>query len=172
MVAYVKLLDLFLRFLSKSGPCKIPIADRKPNWYLHIGISTAFIDNTQLFILAPDRQYTAASAQAFMQGLYPAVTNLSEVPSSWFQESYLSSNGTYIPMPLNGYQYPEISLVSEDDPKAVFVAGDVNCINYGISQAKYSGDPNAKLLDGSYKQFLQSLGNATLTGECFFFSYF
>jgi hypothetical protein len=66
------------------------------------------MNNGELYILATDYDYVAASAQAFMQGLYPPLGG------DYVADSMLA-NGTLTQFPLNGYQYPTIKLISSLD---------------------------------------------------------
>jgi hypothetical protein len=73
------------------------------------GISTDKIVNTQLYLLAADDDYIAASAQAFMQGLYPPVGD------PIVNQEAILANGSLIQYPLGGYQYATIDTISPLD---------------------------------------------------------
>lgn len=72
------------------------------------GLNAYAIDNSQLFMLATDDEFVAASAQAFMQGLYPPV-------GSTGQGNEILGNGTLEEYPLGGYQYANIGTTSSLD---------------------------------------------------------
>src|SRR2546423_10232534 len=67
------------------------------------GINAYYMDNSQLALMSRDDQYVAASAQAFMQGLYPPLGQIIE--GHELTEEAILANGTFIQAPLGGYQY-------------------------------------------------------------------
>lgn len=67
------------------------------------------ISNRQLELLATDDVWVAASAQAFMQGLYPPLG------APHLDDQSMLSNGTLIQYPLDGYQYPTLEIISTSD---------------------------------------------------------
>lgn len=79
------------------------------------GISQDAINNTQLGILSTSDDNVAASATAFLQGLYPP-DNTAFLPSAggpMLADNLITGgNSSY---PLNGYQYPTIMTVSYAD---------------------------------------------------------
>lgn len=64
------------------------------------GLSASVPQDTQMYLLALDTQYTAASAQAFMQGLYPPYslnsTAASESTGADLNELGFLGNGSYV----------------------------------------------------------------------------
>jgi hypothetical protein len=82
------------------------------------------INPDQLFIQALDRPYLQASAQAFLQGLYPPYS-FGNGPT--MDGNGILANGTVIENPLDGYQYAPIEIVGELDPGSVYIAGDQRC---------------------------------------------
>lgn len=91
------------------------------------GIETQAIDNSQLFILAPDDIPTSQSALAFMQGLYPQRTGVT------FDQEDTMADGVLMQYPLDGYQYPAISSVSDLDFNYLWVAGSTGCTTNEIA---------------------------------------
>jgi hypothetical protein len=73
------------------------------------GISANIIDNTQLYLLATDSDYIAASAQAFMRGVYPPFEYEGNVAKSG------PANGAIVGSQMDGYQYPTIETISPLD---------------------------------------------------------
>jgi hypothetical protein len=73
------------------------------------GLATNIIDNTQLYLLAADDDYVAASSLAFLQGVYPPLGDGANDPE------FSLSNGSTVGFPLNGYQYPTIDTISPLD---------------------------------------------------------
>jgi hypothetical protein len=79
------------------------------------GISQNAIDNSQLDILSMSDEYVVASAQAFMQGLYPPKTS-----TFLDMEDAVLANHTLVDFPLNGYQYPRVQTLSVVDPTSTW----------------------------------------------------
>jgi len=70
------------------------------------------------------------SAQAFLQGLYPASTSANQ---------QTLANGTTESAPLNGYQYVLLNGIPADAPETIQIAGDQNCpVMTAASQAYYN----------------------------------
>jgi hypothetical protein len=84
-----------------------------------LGLQRNAIDNSQLTILSTTDSYTAASAAAFLQGLYPPI-NQSFAPNAGGLESAVLADGTMVNFPLGGYQYPAIETASTQDPNIVW----------------------------------------------------
>ena len=83
------------------------------------GIATDGIDNSQLFVAADKTPYTAASAFALMQGLYPPHTRAFSNETGSLEAAELA-NGTVIDYPMDGYQYPDIEVPSLQDPDSIW----------------------------------------------------
>jgi hypothetical protein len=79
------------------------------NYYPIQGLAVNEITNSQLFILAADEDYTAATAQAFLQGVYPPLGVL------YVDSESLLANGSVVQYPIGGYQYPTIDTISSLD---------------------------------------------------------
>lgn len=79
------------------------------NSYPISSISIDAIDNTQLYLLSANDDYIAASAQAFMQGVYPPLS------IAYVNEEAILANETLIQYPLGGYQYATINTISPLD---------------------------------------------------------
>lgn len=89
-------------------------------------LSSPYLNQEQLYILTSNTQYTAASAQAFLQGLYPPTTVNTSTSSMPIASTYVP-NGTVIVTPLGGYNYPFIRASSANDPLSVYVDGVSAC---------------------------------------------
>lgn len=101
------------------------------------GISTYEIDNTQLNAMSTVDEFVTASAQAFIQGLYPPLSASSN--QTILNAMSILTNGSNIDFPLGGYQYPQIYTASGLDPNSIWLAGDINCPAYANSRAGYLG---------------------------------
>ncbi|KKY15627.1 putative acid phosphatase [Phaeomoniella chlamydospora] len=127
-----------------------------------VGISAYELDNSQLSILAYSEEYIVASAQAFLQGLYPPIeTSLNRTLDD--DESELS-NGTIITSPLNGYQYPQLYTASSVDLNSIWIAGNTQCPTYTTSgRAYWNTEEYLEILDSS-QAFYDSLQPNILDG--------
>jgi hypothetical protein len=84
-----------------------------------VGLQRNAIDNSQLTILTTTDAYTAASALAFMQGLYPPM-NQSFAPGAGGLESAVLADGTMVNFPLDGYQYAVMETATTQSPDMVW----------------------------------------------------
>ncbi|KAF2745419.1 phosphoglycerate mutase-like protein [Sporormia fimetaria CBS 119925] len=90
------------------------------------GLSTDYLDPGQLYIQTLDRAYMQASAQAFVQGMYPPFDVSEAEDGGGALVGNESSQGSG-DVPLPGFQYAPVQSLSEWDPQSVFVAGEQNC---------------------------------------------
>ncbi|KUJ22936.1 histidine acid phosphatase-like protein [Mollisia scopiformis] len=122
------------------------------------GISTAAIDNTQLYILGTDDTVISQSMQAFMQGLYPP----REAPS--FDQYDVMADGTLQQYPLDGYQYPVMSAVSELDFNYIYVAGNTGCTTNDILTVEtLDSDPFIQEVENT-ESFYTALNSSIFSG--------
>ncbi|KZF19482.1 phosphoglycerate mutase-like protein [Xylona heveae TC161] len=126
------------------------------------GISTS-LNNDDLYILSTDDEYVAASAQAFVQGLYPPTGDFNGSSINPFTESILA-NGTWIDSPLGGYQYPLIQTTSSLDPNSIWVQGDEDCTAYTLSGAAYYATSEFYDTAAATNTFYENLGATILDG--------
>ncbi len=99
------------------------------------GVSANQLVYNQIKTLSTSDQYVAASALAFLQGLYPPL----EMSTNWtyIEGQSTLANGTNLVAPLNGYQYPEITTISSNDLNSIWVSGMDNCPSYTASTQEY-----------------------------------
>ncbi|KAM5439029.1 hypothetical protein McanMca71_003431 [Microsporum canis] len=88
------------------------------------GLSSS-LNNDEIQISSTSDQNVAASAQAFMQGLYPPSIGLAD--SGNILSNMADANGSTTDYPLNGYQYPLISTYRAEDPISAHISGHRNC---------------------------------------------
>ncbi|KAI1624462.1 acid phosphatase [Exophiala viscosa] len=126
------------------------------------GISAYQLLYDQLSVLSTTDQYIAASAQAFVQGLYPPL----QTSSNWTYIAGQSTlaNGTNIVAPLNGYQYPQISTLSSNDLNSIWVNGMDNCPSYTASTQEYYATSNYQEILSNNADFYASLEPQFLNG--------
>ncbi|KAF2483165.1 histidine phosphatase superfamily [Neohortaea acidophila] len=117
------------------------------------GLNPDSVNIEQVYVGSPDYQYTAATAQAFLQGFYP--------PSN---TSTTLSNGTQVEGPLGGYQYPLIQTYSFNDPESVFLNAQINCPAFDYVIETYEGSQALTDLADSTASIYQAVGEALLQG--------
>lgn len=128
-----------------------------------MGLNTNLLDSDQLNAMTTYEQYMGASAQAFIQGLYPPYS-INSSAAIFLDPSDLLANNTYIEGPLNGYQYSQIQAVSDFDPNSVYISGNSNCPMYDNSTAGYYSSDKFKQTNATYNEMYREVGNATLRG--------
>ncbi|EKG19228.1 Histidine phosphatase superfamily clade-2 [Macrophomina phaseolina MS6] len=125
-------------------------------------ISEHGLINSQVYILTSDDSYTAATAQAFLQGLYPPYT-LNDTAAPALTAAAVLANGSYIEAPLNGYQYPRIRTVSRLDPFRVYIAGQEECLDYAVDRTSYFYSTEFNETQARTRSLYAEVGAATLT---------
>ncbi|OOF97115.1 hypothetical protein ASPCADRAFT_505535 [Aspergillus carbonarius ITEM 5010] len=126
-------------------------------------ISSYALEDEDLNILTTTDPSVIASAQAFMQGLYPPLNETYDV--QYPDPSYLMANGTYATAPMGGYQYPRIVTVSSDDPQSVVVAGQDNCFLHQITDADYQLSSGTQQIMQESAAFYNRLYDQALSGD-------
>lgn len=126
------------------------------------GISSFQLEYDQLTILSTDDQYVAASAQAFLQGLYPPLQTSSNY--TYIAGQSTIQNGTNLVAPLQGYQYPNILTASSNDLSSIWVNGMDNCPSYMSSQNDYYGTDAFQTIQNSTDAFYAGLQPDFLNG--------
>ncbi|OCL04352.1 phosphoglycerate mutase-like protein, partial [Glonium stellatum] len=126
-----------------------------------IGLSANVIDNDETYVLAPDEAWLVASAQAFLQGLYPPFT-LSRTAALMLDPSYILANGTYMEYPLDGYQYAQVHTASDLDPTSIWVQGSENCLNTALSGNEYYDTEEFANTQATSELLYQAVGFSTL----------
>ncbi|TKA74228.1 hypothetical protein B0A49_02027 [Cryomyces minteri] len=140
------------RYIAQNGSARI------------YGLNALSLDSAEFYAMCLDLQYTSASAQAFIQGLYPPYTinNTATV----MLDSPNVYNSTFVEAPLGGYQYAQIHSASPLEPNIVYLDGSSPmtgiCPNYLISGSEYHGTSEFSATDGSSKQLYNSVGPSLL----------
>lgn len=104
--------------------------------YVIDGISRQRPNPDQIGVVSLPDQFISASAQAFMQGLYPPRGSTS-ANTSYVDEAAHMADGTIMNFPLSGYNYPEIYTPSRKDPNHIWISGNINCLMYTSSMEDY-----------------------------------
>ncbi|MCJ1383167.1 hypothetical protein MMC17_006280 [Xylographa soralifera] len=133
--------------------------------YIINEISPNQIDNSQTFALSLLDEYVAVSAQAFIQGLYPPLTNSFPSANPIITPVSLLVNGSNIGFPLGGYQYPNIYATSSLDPYSIWLAGQTNCNGYLVSGSEYFDTPEYLSVATATQDFYQSIAASIFGGE-------
>jgi hypothetical protein len=113
------------------------------------GISNPGVNNGQLAITAPTDTVIQNSAEAFLQGLYPPLGDVSQK----------LANGTTVTAPLDGYQLIPVGLVSagSGSESTAWLQDSSACANAIISSNNYFSSAEYKQLNSSTLEFYQRL---------------
>ena len=150
------------------------------------GMSPELPDVQKLYVQALDEQCHVASAQAFLQGLYPPVSfagnssQLQEVvdPTSRLGNgSYVSSGITEASRamvltrldgqalgPLDGYRYGQIHTSGMYDPEFVYVGGSLECPAFVFAVENYIGSAEFAVKSAATSAIYEKIGPAFLGG--------
>lgn len=120
------------------------------------GLEPNALDTTQVTAISTDDSYIAASALAFMQGLYPPQTSEFAYDNGG-REAAVLANGALINFPLDGYQYPLVTTTSLQDPASSWIEGNLACTLYQQSVIDYHNDNDAEELYNSTLDFYHRL---------------
>lgn len=148
------------------------------------GLSGNTFDVDQVYIGCQDIQYTAASAQAFLQGFYPPLDQSdgesdqdNTTPASMNKLAdgttvcviFLQSNQTSILMaciqikaPLDNYQYPLIQTYTSNSPEFVYIGASADCPAFDIHQENYEFSATAADIYQDSARFFQTIGKRFL----------
>lgn len=125
-------------------------------------ISPFQLDNDQITTVSLRDQFVAASAQAFVQGLYPPLQASSN--ATFINGESQLANGSNVVSPLDGYQYAQIDTVSALDLNSIWLNGANNCPIYSASKREYFDSASYEGLLATNMDFYQSLQPALLDG--------
>ncbi|KAL2830743.1 histidine phosphatase superfamily [Aspergillus cavernicola] len=98
-------------------------------------LSPYLLDNEDINVASTSDVAVVASAQAFMQGLYPP---LDESFNATFFEQALA-DGSATSAPLGGYQYPSIITLGLEDPRSLTIAAQARCRRHAFANVEYIG---------------------------------
>lgn len=126
-----------------------------------VGISGNAIDNSQLSILTNTDQFMVTGSQAFVQGLYPPITQAFAKNNGGI-EAAMFPNGTIANYPLGGYQYPSIRTASVLDFESIWVGGHVGCTAYTESLMTFRNDTVVDLTYNNTGNFYANLWRTVL----------
>ena len=98
-------------------------------------MSVDILNNDQISVQTLDKEYLVASAQAFMQGMYPP--NTLGNSTGLGDATGLLADGTTIQAPLNGYQYATVHSFNEYAYNSIYIAGSQNCPAAKVESLQY-----------------------------------
>ncbi|KAL4934836.1 hypothetical protein BDV06DRAFT_229390 [Aspergillus oleicola] len=142
-------------------------------------LSPYVLDNDDVNIGATADAAVLASAQAFMQGVYPPLDE--SFNSSFFDNELELADGSVIHTPLGGYQYPPIVTYGIEDPQSLTLSGQALCPRHAFANIQYIGSKeywqtyeesaafynhlHALALSGDFDTTASSYANATSISE-------
>lgn len=112
------------------------------------------LDSGYVTVFTTTEQYDIASAQAFMQGLYPPVSNGNET----------LANGDTYNSPLDGYQYPRIVTLGESDPQSLVLAGSAKCDMHHAAVSEYRDSNEVQQITRETEAFYTDIWGKYLSG--------
>lgn len=125
-------------------------------------LSPYVLDSEELAILSTTEQSVVGSAQAFMQGLYPPLAESGSL--TYVDSSSILANGSLAMAPFQGYQYPQISTLSSDDPQSIAVAGQDQCPKRQAANSEYQSSEEFKRITQQTEAFYIDLYDQALSG--------
>lgn len=144
----------FFRQRYLAAPAGVQDANHTIDGILHNSF-----DTSQTHIRSTLDDYILASAQAFMQGLYPPHN-----ASAGTDPTSILANGSFIESPLGGYQYTQIYTTSPLDPNLIYIAGNAHCPRYDDFTANYSTSQQSLQTKSSTQDFYTSFQRDILNG--------
>jgi hypothetical protein len=138
----------------------VPTTDGNSSDTAVIYLMPGFLDAKDVDIYSTADQYVSASAQAFMQGMYPPLgdSNITSPGST--------GNATIDVAPLDGYQYAHIITLGEADPTYVIVNGSAQCNMHQTAEEEYQNSSDAMRITMESVDFYIGLLDIAL-GEVF-----
>ncbi|KAJ5086526.1 hypothetical protein NUU61_007833 [Penicillium alfredii] len=124
-------------------------------------ISTNLLDTKQIEVFSTTDQYVAASAQAFLQGLYPPLGQSNITYADWTTEL---ANGSLARSPLDGYQYPRIVTLGSSDPQSLTLAGQTRCPMHNAAKSEYLNSDNVQEFSQEMRPFYAWIWGEALAG--------
>ncbi|KAJ5165776.1 Histidine phosphatase superfamily clade-2 [Penicillium capsulatum] len=112
------------------------------------------LNSEYVAVFTSTEQTGIASAQAFMQGLYPPVNDGNET----------LANGSSYNYPLDGYQYPRVVTLGESDPQSLILAGSAKCDMHQAAVSEYEDSSLVQQMTRETNAFYVDLWNKYLSG--------
>ncbi|ORY56838.1 histidine phosphatase superfamily [Pseudomassariella vexata] len=125
-----------------------------------VGVERNALDNSQLSIFSTADDFVTGGALAFMQGLYPPITQAFAYNNGGMNASVLA-NGSLVNYPLEGYQYPNIQSMSTLEPSSIWLDGHVTCTEWWKSANDFKTNPASADLYNQTYSFYKNLWSTT-----------
>ncbi|PKX97433.1 uncharacterized protein P174DRAFT_418399 [Aspergillus novofumigatus IBT 16806] len=125
-------------------------------------LSPYALEAEEISVLSRTDQPAVASAQAFMQGLYPPLGEVYD--GKFYDPSFVLANGSLSRAPLNGYQYPQVITVGSADPRSIIVDGLFECTLHEVADLEYKFSPEVQELTQESEAFYGRLYSQSLRG--------
>ncbi|KAF7596326.1 hypothetical protein BBP40_002070 [Aspergillus hancockii] len=126
-------------------------------------LSPYLIDAEEVDVLSTSDPSVIASAQAFMQGLYPPLGD-SFNTTTYFDSSFQLANGSLATAPLGGYQYPQIVTLDLADPRSIKLDGQIDCLMHQVDNSEYKFSPEAQQTKQDSAAFYSKIYPLSLSG--------
>lgn len=128
--------------------------DNRDSKYAIQYIPPEILDSGYVAVFTTTEQYDIASAQAFMQGLYPPVNDGNET----------LANGSSYNYPLDGYQYSRIVTLGESDPESLILAGSAKCDMHHAAVSEYRDSSQVEQITGETEAFYTDIWEKFMSG--------
>ena len=125
-------------------------------------LSPFVLDSEEVVVLTTTEQATVASAQAFMQGLYPPLSRSGNM--TYIDSSSLLANGSLAMAPFQGYQYPRLSTLTPDNPQSLALAGQDQCLAHQVKSSEYQSSSEFQEMTQVTEAFYIDLYDQALSG--------
>lgn len=119
-------------------------------------LSSYTLDSDEVDVLSTTDQFTVASAQAFMQGLYPPVETYTDGYSQL-------ANGSWATYALSGYQFPRLITLGMTDLGFEKLAGHAACPLHELSKREYEGSIEFQQIEEQSASFYARLYDNALS---------
>ncbi|EAW13020.1 uncharacterized protein ACLA_014570 [Aspergillus clavatus NRRL 1] len=125
-------------------------------------LSPYLLESEEVSILSSTDQPAVASAQAFMQGLYPPLKKTYN--GNYFDPSFQLANGSMSTAPMNGYQYAQVLTLSPADPRSILLDGQAECTLHQVADSEYQFSLEVEDMNQKSEAFYGRLHSQALRG--------
>lgn len=119
----------------------------------------------QLFVQTLDSPHLTASAQAFIQGLYPPSSSNSTQNGPLSDLFGLLANRSAVQYPLNGYQYANVQALGKEDYQTAYINGHESCPMASLQSATYEITAQFLSTQAEEREFYQNLNMSWFGGD-------
>lgn len=126
-------------------------------------LSSYMLRPEQIDVFTNTDAAVVASAQAFMQGLYPPLND--SYGSAFSEPLFGLANGSTTMGPLNGYQFPRVLTYSSSDPQSIAVDGQAACLAHRVADVEYTTSAEFEQMKQQSEAFYQRMYEQALSEE-------